>query len=38
LPGGSAAHFPCGDFLIFQKNLGRDGPNQSALDECLSNG
>ncbi len=38
LRGGSDAHFPCGDFFVFQKNLGRDGPDQPAIDERLADG
>ena len=38
LRGGSDAHFPCGDFFVFQKNLGRNGPDQPAIDERLADG
>ena len=36
LPGGGDAHFACGVLLIFQKNLGSDGPNQAAIHERLA--
>ena len=38
LRGGGHAHFSCGDFFVFQKNLGRDGPDQPALNERLADG
>ncbi|MEI6534675.1 MAG: hypothetical protein WCN98_04980, partial [Verrucomicrobiaceae bacterium] len=37
LPCGGAAHFPCSDFFVFQKNLGRDGLDQPAIDQRLAN-